>query len=65
VNLGPVISLVSALGASMAAHTENRRFAAAIVPLVVLSGATTLYAGVRGVDEPAAPPRRDADATRR
>jgi len=65
VKLGPVIFLVSALGTSLAAHTENRRFAAAIVPLVVLSGATTLYAGARGVDERAAPPRRAGDATRR
>ena len=65
VKLGPVVFLVSARGTSLATHTENRRFAAAIVPLVILSGATTLYAVVRGIDERAAPPRRDADATRR
>ena len=36
--LGPAAFLVSAVGTSLLAHTENRRFAAPLVPLVLASG---------------------------
>ena len=37
-----VVFLLSAIGTSLMAHTENRRFAAPIVPLVMMSGVTAL-----------------------
>jgi hypothetical protein len=38
VKLGPLIFLVSALGTSLLAHTENRRFAVPVVPVELMSG---------------------------
>src|SRR5919198_587316 len=38
VKLGPVIFIVSGIGLALVAHTENRRFPAPIVPLVLVSG---------------------------
>lgn len=41
--LGPVVFLVSGIGTSVMARTENRRFAAPLVPLVLMSGVTVLH----------------------
>jgi hypothetical protein len=42
VKLAPVIFLVSAVGTALMAHTENQRYAAPIVPLVLMSGVTVV-----------------------
>jgi hypothetical protein len=47
IKLGPAIFLVSAVGTSLLARTENRRFAAPVVPLVLMSGVAVLHAGSR------------------
>jgi hypothetical protein len=36
--LGPLIFVMSALGTSLLAHTENRRFAVPVVPVALMSG---------------------------
>ncbi len=47
--LGPIAFLISAVGTSLLAHTENRRFAAPIVPLVLASGVLMANRAARGV----------------
>jgi hypothetical protein len=51
--LAPAIFLVSAVGTSMLAHTENPRFAAPIVPLVLMSGVAVVHGGLRRFAGPA------------
>ena len=47
--LGPAAFLVCAVGTSLVAHTENRRFAAPVVPLVLMSGTLVLQRATRAV----------------
>lgn len=47
--LGPVAFLVSSVGTSLLAHTENRRFAAPIVPLVLAAGILVVQRALRGL----------------
>jgi hypothetical protein len=47
VKLGGAVFLASAIGTSLLARTENRRFAAPVMPLVAMSGAAALHAGSR------------------
>jgi hypothetical protein len=56
--LGPAVFLVSGIGTALMAHTENRRFAAPLVPLVLMSGVTVLHlVSQRVVGRPPVPPR--------
>jgi hypothetical protein len=43
------ISPVSAIGTSLLARSENRRFTAPLVPLVLMSGVAVVHAGSRGL----------------
>jgi hypothetical protein len=47
VKLGPVIFVCSAIGTGVLAHTENPRFAAPIVPVLLMSGVAMLHFGSR------------------
>ena len=49
VKLGPMVFLVTAAGLSMAANTENKRFAAPVVPLALMSGVAVLTEAPRRI----------------
>src|SRR5206468_4476657 len=51
--LSAAIFLVSAVGTSLLARSENRRFAAPIVPLVLMSGVSVIHAELRRWSGPA------------
>ena len=56
--LGPAVFLVSAIGTALMANTENGRFAAPLVPLVLMSGVTVLHqVSQRSVGRQPADPR--------
>jgi hypothetical protein len=43
IKLGALVYLVSAIGLSFAAHTENKRFAAPTVPLALMTGVSAIF----------------------
>jgi hypothetical protein len=47
--LASAIFVVSAIGTGLLAHTENRRFAVPIVPVVIMSGVTAFHDGFRRI----------------
>jgi hypothetical protein len=47
VKLGPAVFLIFAVGTSLLANTENRRFAAPVMPILLMSGIAVLYFIVR------------------
>src|SRR5438046_794288 len=60
VKLGPAVFLLSGIGTALMAHTENRRFAAPVMPLVLMSGAAALHRRKRRQRKEAAPSAKEA-----